>query len=122
MSEESPKPPEMPNGELPPTQDNAASPGGGGAKATGYTMSAGEILDRYHIAQSVLNGAPIMVVLGQVISAMVKGAAGTEGADLGRQLSIVTANFVNLAKQKRPSIIMPGNAPGVPNGLGGKRH
>ena len=101
-----------------PTQDNATSDGK--AQSTGYTMSAAEILDRYHIAQATLNGAPIMVVLGQVISAMVKGAAGAEGQDLGRQLSIVTANFVNLAKQKKPSIIMPGNAPGVPNGLGGK--
>lgn len=119
MTDESPKPDMPAGGDLPPTQDNAAADGK--PQATGYTMNAAEILDRYHIAQATLNGAPMLVVLGQVISTLHKGAAGPEGADLGRQLSIVTANFANMQRQKiKPSIIMPGNAPGVPNGLGGK--
>lgn len=117
MTDESPKTPDAADM---PTQDNA-QPAGEAQKGTGYTMNAVEILDRYHIAQATLNGAPMLVVLGQVISTLAKGAAGPEGADLGRQLSIVTANFANLQRQKiKPSIIMPGNAPGVPNGLGGK--
>lgn len=105
-----------------PTQDNT-QPAGEKPKAAGYTMNAAEILDRFHMAQATLNGAPIMGILGMVITSLMKGAAGEEGLDLGRQLSIVTTNFVNEARQKKPKgIIMPGNAPGVPNGLGGKRH
>lgn len=106
-----------------PTQDNAA-PAGEPPNAPGYRMNAAEILDRYRIARATLDGAPMLAILGEVITTLAKGAAGVEGAMLGKQLSVVTENFVRTQQQKaKPSIIMPGNAPGVPNGLGGKgRH
>jgi hypothetical protein len=106
-----------------PTQDNA-QPASEKPKATGYTMNAAEILDRFHLAQATLNGAPVLALLGEVIQLLMKGAADESGVALGRRLAIVTNEAVAAAKKKagKPTLIMPGNAPGVPNGLGGKRH